>query len=124
MSITLRANKGSPLTHAELDENFITLDSDINQTLADALQEANNALDSALDAFDTGSIGVQGGSLETSASKYEFDSDQDQIFYISETKVRHDFVIDSGTNVMCAGPITVDSASSVTVPFDSTWVII
>ena len=124
MAITLRATKGSPLTHAELDENFTTLDSDINQTLLDALALADSALDSALENFDGGGMGATGGSTTSSASNYVFDSDQDQVFYINETNIRHDFIIDSDTNVMCAGPITVDSASSVTVPINSTWVIL
>jgi hypothetical protein len=118
MAIILRSDKGAPLTHPELDGNFSSLDSDIGQTLIDA----NAYVDSALSDIDV--MGATGGSTTSDTSPYTLNPIKDQVFYINENNVRYDFVLDSATNVMSAGPITVDDTVTVTIPINSTWVVV
>ena len=46
------------------------------------------------------------------------------VFYENDTNVTTDYTITSGKNAMSAGPITVDSGVTVTVPTGSTWTIV
>jgi hypothetical protein len=48
----------------------------------------------------------------------------DQIFYENGQLVTASYTITTGTNAMSAGPITIDTGVTVTVPDDSTWVIV
>lgn len=48
----------------------------------------------------------------------------DQIFYENGQLVTANYTITTGTNAMSAGPITIDTGVEVTVPTDSTWVIV
>lgn len=47
-----------------------------------------------------------------------------QIFFENDQNVTVDYTITTGKNAMSAGPITIDTGISVTVPTDSTWVIV
>jgi hypothetical protein len=47
-----------------------------------------------------------------------------QVFFENDTNVTSDYTITTGKNAMSAGPITVDTGVSVTVPDNSTWVIV
>jgi hypothetical protein len=46
------------------------------------------------------------------------------VFFENEQVVTVDYTITTGKNAMSAGPITIDTGVSVTVPTDSTWVIV
>ena len=48
----------------------------------------------------------------------------DQIFYENDQEVTTDYTISSNTNAMSAGPITIGSAVTVTVPSGSNWVVV
>ena len=48
----------------------------------------------------------------------------DEIFYENEQNVTTSYSITSNKNAMSAGPITVDSGATVTIPSGSTWVIV
>jgi hypothetical protein len=48
----------------------------------------------------------------------------DQVFVLNDQTVTTNYTIPSGKNAMCAGPITVANAVTVTVSTDSTWVIV
>lgn len=48
----------------------------------------------------------------------------DEIFYENEKNVTTSYSITSNKNAMSAGPITVDSGATVTIPSGSTWVIV
>ncbi len=48
----------------------------------------------------------------------------DEIFYEHEQNVTTSYSISSNENAMSAGPITVDSGATVTIPSGSTWVIV
>ena len=48
----------------------------------------------------------------------------DEIFYENEKNVTTSYSITSSENAMSAGPITVDSGATVTIPSGSTWVIV
>lgn len=46
------------------------------------------------------------------------------VFYENDTNVTDDYTITTGKNAMSAGPITVDSGVTVTVPTGSTWTVV
>ena len=46
------------------------------------------------------------------------------IFYENAQAVTANYTITSGKNAMSAGPITINSGVTVTVPADSTWVVV
>ena len=46
------------------------------------------------------------------------------VFYENDQTVTQDYTITSGKNAMSAGPITVNSGITVTVPTGSTWTIV
>jgi len=46
------------------------------------------------------------------------------VFYENDQTVTADYTITSGKNAMSAGPITVNSGVTVTVPTGSTWTIV
>jgi len=48
----------------------------------------------------------------------------DDIFYENGTNVTTSYTITSGKNAMSAGPITIDTGATVTVPTGSTWTIV
>ncbi len=48
----------------------------------------------------------------------------DQVFYENDQSVTTDYTIGTNKNAMSAGPITIDSGATVTIPDDSTWVIV
>ena len=48
----------------------------------------------------------------------------DAVFYENGQTVTTDYTITSSTNAMSAGPITVNSGATVTVPSGSTWTIV
>lgn len=48
----------------------------------------------------------------------------DSVFYENDQTVDNDYTITSGKNAMSAGPITVSTGVTVTVPTGSTWTIV
>ena len=48
----------------------------------------------------------------------------DDVFYENSTTVTSDYTITSGKNAMSAGPITIGSGVTVTVPSGSTWTVV
>lgn len=46
------------------------------------------------------------------------------VFYENDTTVTASYTITTGKNAMSAGPITIDTGVTVTVPDNSTWVIV
>lgn len=48
----------------------------------------------------------------------------DGVFYENNTNVTANYTITSGKNAMSAGPITIDSGVTVTVPSGSTWTVV
>jgi hypothetical protein len=47
-----------------------------------------------------------------------------QVFVLNDQTVTNDYTIPTGKNASSAGPITVDTGVTVTIPTDSTWVIV
>lgn len=47
-----------------------------------------------------------------------------QVFFENDQTVTVDYTITTGKNAMSAGPITIDTGITVTVPTDSTWTIV
>jgi hypothetical protein len=48
----------------------------------------------------------------------------DEIFWENGQTVTTSYTITSGTNAMSAGPITIDTAATVTIPVGSTWTVV
>lgn len=48
----------------------------------------------------------------------------DQIFYENGQTVTTSYTITTGNNAMTAGPVTVASGATVTIPSGSTWTIV
>jgi len=48
----------------------------------------------------------------------------DQIFYENGQTVTVDYTITTGNNAMTAGPITVNSGVTITIPAGSTWSVV
>jgi hypothetical protein len=48
----------------------------------------------------------------------------DEVFYENEQNVTTSYSISTNENAMSAGPVTVDSGATVTIPSGSTWVIV
>jgi len=48
----------------------------------------------------------------------------DEIFYENEKTVTTNYTLTTNENAMSAGPVTVDSGITVTIPSGSTWVIV
>ncbi len=48
----------------------------------------------------------------------------DQVFFENDTNVTADYTIRTGKNAMSAGPITIDSGKTVTIPSGSVWSIV
>ncbi len=49
---------------------------------------------------------------------------RDGVFYENNTNVTQDYTITSGKNAMSAGPITIDTGVTVTVPTGSEWTVV
>jgi len=47
-----------------------------------------------------------------------------QVFYENDVDVTDDYTITTDRNAMTAGPITIGTAVTVTVPTDSTWTVV
>lgn len=60
----------------------------------------------------------------TQVSKLTVDGDVSGTFFINPTTVSVNYTIPSNYNAMTAGPITVNSGITVTVPSGSTWVVV
>lgn len=92
-------------------------------TQRDALTASNgmfryNTTDNAFEGYANGAWGAIGGSGGASGGG------SDAVFYENGQTVNTDYSITASTNAMSAGPITVDSAATVTIPSGSTWVIV
>lgn len=62
----------------------------------------------------SGSMTIDGNALGASSG----------VFYENNTNATADYTITSGKNAMSAGPITIDSGVTVTVPSGSTWTVV
>ena len=49
---------------------------------------------------------------------------KDKAFFVNDVTISYDYTVPSNKNAMTAGPITINSGVTVTVPTDSTWSII
>lgn len=130
--ITTRAGKGSPLTNAEVDDNFTNLnDKKVEQTAAtgsakiptgtevqrDATPEAGlfrfNTDTQSFEGYDGAEWGAVGGGNATSAGLWEHSA-----------TITESYAITAGNNAISVGPITINDGVSVTVPSGSRWVIL
>ncbi len=133
--------KGSPLTNAEVDNNFINLN--ISKLEKVVTEEITNTATSALQV----PVGTTAQRPTGADGKVRYNSDLDKYegyngsawlslgggatgggtnaaFYLNDKAVNTDYTIPSDQNAMSAGPITVNSGATVTVPSGSCWTIV
>lgn len=48
----------------------------------------------------------------------------DEVFYENYSNVSYDYTISTGKNAMSAGPITINTGVTITVPANSTWTVV
>lgn len=77
-----------------------------------------NTTDNAFEGYANGAWGAIGGGGGASGGG------SDAVFYENGQNVTTDYSITSSTNAMSAGPITIDSGATVTIPSGSTWTIV
>ena len=65
----------------------------------------------------TGSAGTGGGGGATGGGS-------DQVFYENGANVTTDYTISTNKNALSAGPITINSGVTVTIPANSVWTIV
>lgn len=88
----------------------ITVTSDTTFTYIMSSSPATNA--TSVGAYTYGTWGEIGGAA------------QNGLFYENDTTVTSNYTITSGKNAMSAGPITINSGVTVTVPAGSTWTVV
>lgn len=81
-----------------------------NECIGDSLDTINNA-------FQTLSSELADGGMPTGTSP-------DRVFYLNDQNVTASYTIPSTKNAMTAGPITINSGVSVTVPAGSVWTVV
>jgi hypothetical protein len=69
-------------------------------------------------------ISTTGGVLSWGTAGGASGGGTDQVFYENDQSVTTDYSIGTNKNAMSAGPITIDSGATVTVPSGSTWTIV
>ena len=76
--------------------------------------------------FNTDTVQFEGynGSQWTAVGGGATGGGADQVFVLNDQTVTVDYTIPTGKNASSAGPITIDTGITVTVPTDSTWVIV
>lgn len=75
-----------------------------------------NSTNSQFEGYGASSWGSLGGGATGGGSN--------QVFVLNDQTVTVDYTIPTGKNASSAGPITIDTGITVTVPTDSTWVIV
>ena len=77
-----------------------------------------NSTDGAFEGYASGAWGAIGGSGGATGGG------SDQIFYENGQTVTTDYELTASTNAMSAGPISIDSSVTVTVPSGQVWTIV
>jgi len=77
-----------------------------------------NTDDTTFEGYDGSAWGAIGGGGGASGGG------SDAVFYENGQTVTSDYTITSSTNAMSAGPITINSGITVTIPSGSTWTIV
>jgi hypothetical protein len=89
---------------------------------------ANNVLlGNGTAAFQTVAPGTSGNVLTSNGTTWTSAAAPGAIngvFYENDTNVTQNYTITSGKNAMSAGPVTIDSGVTVTVPSGSTWTVV
>jgi len=49
---------------------------------------------------------------------------KNKVFFVNDTTISYNYTVPTGKNAMTAGPVTVNSGVTVTIPSGSTWSII
>jgi hypothetical protein len=143
-TIVTRAGKGSPLTHNEVDANFVNLNNDKAETSVVAAKVAKTS--------DTGSAVIPASTqanrdgtpaagyfrFNTTVGKFEGHNGttwgsvgggatgggSDAVFMENDVTVTTSYTIGTSKNALTAGPITINAGVTVTIPSGSVWTIV
>ena len=102
--IVTRAGKGSPLTNNEVDDNFINLNAQGEDTAADLV--ATNA------------------ALAAKVTQEPLGIENTGVFYYNARTINQDVTIGGTENAMSVGPIEIADTKTVTVEDGGEWVIV
>ena len=133
-TIVTRAGKGSPLTNTEMDTNLTNLNTykiEQDATTGAAQLPAGTTAErptgvagkfrynttlAQWEGYNGSSWGAVGGGATGGSGNYAF--------FENDITVTADYTITTNKNAMTAGPITINSGVTVTVPSGSVWTVI
>ena len=107
----VQSNSGNWNTAYNIATTYQSVSAGFNQTLSVNTTAASLTITNGNTVSLTGIRGAVGGGA-------------DRVFYENDSVITTSYTITSGKNAMTAGPITVLSAATVTVPDGSTWTVI
>ena len=128
-SVTTSKIADDAVTAAKVADNtFVALSSATGsgQLPAGTTAQRDGSPSAGFIRFNSTTTGFEGynGSAWGSIGGGASGSGGDEIFYENEQSVTTNYTLSSNENAMSAGPITIDSGITVTVPSGSTWVIV
>lgn len=95
-----------------------------NVPLAANLATDTNGIELAVNAADRKMYVKNGSGVVVPIGGGASGGGANQVFYENDTNVTTNYTITSGKNAMSAGPITLDTGVTVTVPTGSVWTIV
>lgn len=133
MPLILRVPNGQPLSNAEVDGNFVYLDTKpvniAGGELGSIPYQADESLTDLLPPSIAGYVLTTNGtgaapSWQKAAAGAQGGGLQNAVFFENDTVVTDDYTITSGKNAGSFGPITINDGITVTIPDDSVWTIV
>lgn len=130
---TIYTSKDVLATNAEFDK----VDSSKRSLFRDGLEIGIPIVDDigiGLTAYKDGSIITSGivtaaqfvgdGSALTNVTAAATGGGSDEVFYENDQTVTTDYTLTAGKNAMSAGPITINSSVTITVPAGAAWTVV
>ena len=93
-------------------------------TVIDNSRNVTNTVNVSASSSVTANTYYGDGSNMTGITAVAVGGGSDEIFWINDQTVTTSYSISSNKNAMSAGPITIDSSATVTVPSSSSWVVV
>lgn len=134
-TIITRAGKGSPLTNTEMDTNLTNLNTakieNTSSTGSTPLAVGTTAQRDVTPSAGyirfnstTGQYEGYNGTSWLPVGGGATGAGGDQVFLENGQTVTTSYTLSTGKNAVSAGPITINSGATVTVPSGQTWVIV
>lgn len=147
---TANTIKGEPLTNREIDTNWKTVVTELEtkasktnpQLSGTVIIDSDTALgvpcgttedrekivplEQGMIRFNTdkNTLEYYNGTIWETLGKVAQGGNEDEIFFLNDKVIRYNYTIPEGKNAMTAGPITINSGVTVTIPEGSTWTIV